>query len=132
MKKNIRTPEKAVDAMPKRTMETTSIAGPGKARHLSCHRADSVPLACPIHILQKNHQPTIEGRTGAGGSFFYLFLLITEYWLCQFNEVETVLLQSFDKHLKCLLLAFIFEIILYHVCQVDDYGDGWDDNKVMI
>jgi hypothetical protein len=28
-----RTPEKAVDAMPKRNMETTSIAGPGKARH---------------------------------------------------------------------------------------------------
>ena len=64
--------------------------------------------------------------------YFYLFLLITEYWLCQFNEVETVLLQSFDKHLKCLLLAFIFEIILYQVCQVDDSGDGWDDNKVMI
>ena len=69
------TPEKAVDAMPKRTMETTSIAGPGKARHLSCHRADSVPLACPIHILQQNHRlPTIEGRMGQGGSFFFIRL----------------------------------------------------------
>ena len=55
---------------------------------------------------------------------FFLFLLITEYWLCQFNEVETVLLQSFDKHLKCLLLAFIFEEYPIHICDRNKAGKG--------
>ena len=102
MKKNIRTPEKALDAWAEED-RTTSRAGKGEAGHLSCIIAKPDPL---MSMLYKTKEPPLahyrKEEQGQGGSFFcfqlyrkgdglYLNAKSTsnQQSLCRWNKTKT-------------------------------------------